>query len=93
MGVPTICLCKDDREVSHVFANNKNGFINLGRGENLERQEIVEEFAKVVNDFDLRMDLHYRMLSIDLKNGFENIRSVINEEYRKFEFYKNLNGF
>jgi len=31
------------------------------------------------------------MMSIDLKNGFENILAVIEEEYRKFEFNKNLN--
>jgi len=91
MGVPTICLCKDDRDVSHVFANANNGFINLGRGDALERQDVVEEFARVVNDFDLRMDLHNKMMSIDLKNGFENILAVIEEEYRKFEFNKNLN--
>ena len=91
MGVPTICLCKDDRDVSHVFANNNNGFINLGRGEALERQDVVDEFLKVVNDFDLRMELHKKMLSIVLKNGFENILAVIEEEYRKFEFNKNLN--
>ena len=53
IGVPTICLCKDDRDVSHVFANNNNGFINMGRGEDLGRQDVVEEFARVVNDFDL----------------------------------------
>ncbi len=91
MGVPTICLCKDDRDVSHVFANANNGFINLGRGDALERQDVVEEFARVVNDFDLRRDLHNKMMSIDLKNGFENILAVIEEEYRKFEFNKNLN--
>lgn len=90
MGVPTICLCKDDRDVSHVFANNNNGFINLGLGEVLERKDVVEEFARVVNDFDLRMELHRKMLSIDLKNGFENILAVIEEEYRKFEFNKSL---
>ena len=91
MGVPTICLCKDDRDVSHVFANANNGFINLGRGDALERQDVVEEFARVVNDFDLRRNLHNKMMSIDLKNGFENILAVIEEEYRKFEFNKNLN--
>lgn len=86
IGVPTICLCQDDRDVSHVFANFNNGFINMGRIEDLERQDIIDEFIKVVNDFDLRMDMHNRMLSIDLKNGFENILAVIQEEYRKFEF-------
>ena len=91
MAVPTICLCKDDRDVSHVFANNKNGFINMGLGEALERQDVVDQFLKIVNDFDLRMELHNKMLSKDLKHGFENILAVIEEEYRKFEFNKNLN--
>ena len=36
------------------------------------------------------MDLQEKMLSIDLRYGFENICSVVEEEYRKFEFNKNL---
>ncbi|MBQ6099467.1 MAG: UDP-2,4-diacetamido-2,4,6-trideoxy-beta-L-altropyranose hydrolase [Methanobrevibacter sp.] len=89
IGVPTICLCQDDRDVSHVFANNNNGFINMGRVEDLSKQDIVDQFVNIVNDFDLRMEMHKKMLSIDLKNGFENILAVIEEEYRKFEFNKN----
>ncbi|WP_298500324.1 cytidylyltransferase domain-containing protein [uncultured Methanobrevibacter sp.] len=90
IGVPTICLCQDDRDVSHVFANSKNGFINMGRVEDLSQKDIIDQFVNVVNDFDLRMQMHKKMLSIDLKNGFENILAVIEEEYRKFEFNKNL---
>ena len=30
LGVPTICLCQNDREMTHVFANETNGFINMG---------------------------------------------------------------
>ena len=82
IGVPTICLCQDDRDVSHVFANNNNGFINMGRVEDLSKQDIVDQFVNIVNDFDLRMEMHKKMLSIDLKNGFENILAVIEEEYR-----------
>lgn len=90
IGVPTICLCQDDRDVSHVFANNNNGFVNMGRVEDLSQNDIVEQFVNIVNDFDFRMEMHKKMLSIDLKNGFENILAVIEEEYRKFEFNKNL---
>ena len=84
LGVPTICLCKDEREVTHVFANESNGFINMGLGEAVERQEIIETFIKVVNDYELRVEMNKKMLAIDLKNGFENVWSVISEEYRKF---------
>ena len=92
LGIPTICLCQNNREESHAFVTRNNGFINLGLGELVEKQNITDEFIKVVNDYGLRMDLHEKMLSIDLRFGFENITSVVEEEYRKFEFNKHLKG-
>ena len=85
LGVPTICLCQNERELSHVFANESNGFINMGLGEDVERQQIIDEFINLVNNYDLRVEMNKKMLNVDLKNGFENIWSIIREEYRKFE--------
>lgn len=85
LGVPTICLCQNERELSHVFANESNGFINMGLGERLDKQEIITTFVNLVNDYDLRVEMNNKMLNIDLKDGFENIWSIIREEYRKFE--------
>ena len=85
IGVPTICLCQNERELTHVFANESNGFINMGLGENIERQRIIDEFINLVNNYDLRIEMNKKMLNVDLKNGFENIWSIIREEYRKFE--------
>jgi CMP-N-acetylneuraminic acid synthetase len=85
LGVPTICICQNEREVSHVFGSEENGFINMGLGVGIEKQEIIDEFIKLVNDYPLRVEMNEKMLSIDLKNGFENIKSKIREEYRKFE--------
>lgn len=90
LGIPTICLCQNNREESHAFVTRNNGFINLGLGELVGKQELTEEFINLVNDHELRMDLQEKMLSIDLRYGFENICSVVEEEYRKFEFNKNL---
>lgn len=90
LGVPAICLCQDNREESHAFVNRNNGFINLGLGEAVEKQDIIDAFVNLVNDYELRLDLHKKMLSIDLRYGFENIISVVEEEYRKFEFNKHL---
>ena len=85
LGVPTICLCQNDREMTHVFANETNGFINMGLGADVERQQIIDEFVRLVNDYDLRLEMNQKMLNVDLKDGFENIWSIIREEYRKFE--------
>ena len=84
LGVPTICLCQNDREVTHVFANKSNGIINMGLGVAVEQQDIVNEFINLVQDYDLRIEMNKRMLSVDLKDGFDNIWSIIREEYRKF---------
>ena len=85
VGVPTICLCQNEREMTHVFANENNGFINLGLGVNVSKQQIIDTFINLVNNYDLRIQMNNRMLNVDLKDGFENIWSIIREEYRKFK--------
>nr|WP_295000983.1 glycosyltransferase [uncultured Methanobrevibacter sp.] len=94
LGVPAICLCQNERELTHVFANSSNGFINMGLGEDVERQDIIEEFINLVNNYDLRVEMNQKMMGVDLKDGFENIWSVIREEYRKFDlkrkYYENI---
>ncbi|MBQ8016629.1 MAG: UDP-2,4-diacetamido-2,4,6-trideoxy-beta-L-altropyranose hydrolase [Methanobrevibacter sp.] len=85
LGVPTICLCQNERELTHVFANDTNGFINMGLGADVGRQDIIDQFVDLVNNYELRIEMNQKMLSVDLKDGFENIWSIIREEYRKFE--------
>jgi len=85
LGVPTICLCQNERELTHVFANETNGFINMGLGVDVGRQEIIDQFVNLVNNYELRIEMNQKMLDVDLKDGFENIWSIIREEYRKFE--------
>lgn len=85
LGVPTICLCQDEREQGHEFGNEANGFINMGLGWNVDETEIMNQFVELVNDYDRRLEMNGRMLSINLKNGFDNMRSVVEEEYRTFE--------
>lgn len=90
IGVPTLCLCQDERETTRLFANSKNGIINLGLGSEVGRQDIIDKFLDLVNSYDLRLEINSRMSAIDLKNGFDNIDAVIEEEYKKFLFKQNL---
>lgn len=89
LGVPTICLCQNEREMTHIFANEDNGFINMGLGMDVGRQDIIDLFISTVNDYDSRVEMNKKMLSIDLKNGFENIWAIVKEEYRKFDLKNN----
>ncbi|MEE1129105.1 MAG: UDP-2,4-diacetamido-2,4,6-trideoxy-beta-L-altropyranose hydrolase [Methanobrevibacter sp.] len=84
LGVPTICLSQDERELTHVFCGDVTGFINLGLGSNISQNEIMEQFVALVNNFEKRLEMNEKMLAVDLKNGFDNVYSVIKEEYRKF---------
>jgi hypothetical protein len=67
------------------FASEKNGIINMGPGDNLTKQDFASQFVELVNNYELRMEMHDKMNHIDLKHGFENIKSVVQEEYVKFE--------
>ena len=88
LAVPTICVCQDDLEKTHVFANATNGFVNMGLGEELTKQEIIAQFVALVNNPELRIDMNNKMKRIDLKHGFENIKSVIEDKYVEFEMNK-----
>ena len=68
-----------------MICSDKTGFVNMGLGENIEHEEIANQFVDLVNDYARRLEMHKRMLSVDLKNGPDNIWAVIKEEYRKFK--------
>ena len=85
IGVPCICLCQNEREVSHIFGNVENGFINMGLGENVSKEEIKETLEKTLEDYNLRLEMNKRMLSVDLKHGFENIMNLVKEGYKEWK--------
>lgn len=85
LAVPTICVCQNDLEKTHVFANASNGFINMGMGEQLTKQEIVDQFVALANNPELRIEMNNKMKRIDLKHGFDNIKSVVQEKYVDFK--------
>ncbi len=88
LAIPTICVCQDELEKTHVFANASNGIINMGLGEELTKQEIVAQFVAIVNNPEIRIEMNNKMKRIDLKHGFENIESIIQDKYVEFEMNK-----
>lgn len=87
VGTPCICLCQNGREQTHDFGSHKHGFINMGLAETVSDEDITNQFKIVWQDFDLRQNMSLLMKSIDLKHGFENIWSVVEQKYwaRQFE--------
>lgn len=85
LGIPSIVICKDERETKNLFGSPENGFVNMGIGSYLSQEEIINQFNEVANDFELRQAMNKRMLDIDLKHGFEEVWGVVKSKYREFK--------
>ena len=55
IGVPTIVLAQNDRELTHFFASSEFGFINLGLGYNVSNELLLKEFIELVNHTSFRV--------------------------------------
>ena len=86
VGTPCICICQNGREQTHDFGSSENGFINMGLAETLSNEDIKRQFNLLWQDFELRQNMSNIMKSIDLKHGFENIWSVVEQKYWAKEF-------
>ncbi|WP_407381689.1 cytidylyltransferase domain-containing protein [Methanobrevibacter sp.] len=86
IGTPCICICQNGREQTHAFGSHNNGFINMGLVDTLSDEDITNQFKIVWQDFELRQNMSNLMKSIDLKHGYENIRSVVEERYWSRDF-------
>lgn len=83
IGVPAIVLCQNERETSHLFASEENGFLNLGLGYEVGDEKILEAFESIL-DFNIRRFMHERMLETDLKNGKKRVIDLIRKTINNF---------
>ena len=58
----------------------------MGLAETLSDEDISNQFKIVWQDFELRQNMSNLMKNIDLKHGYENIHSVVEEKYWTREF-------
>ena len=83
LGVPSIVLCDNERDLNNAFGNFENGIVNLGLGTEVSEETIIENFNELKDNFELRQEINQKMLSIDLKHGFENVWSKIKVNFLK----------
>lgn len=77
MGVPTILLAQNEREQNHEFGYIKNGFINLGLGELVEKQTIISSINWLIDTPQIRKQIREQMLQLDLVNGMKRVINLI----------------
>ncbi|BBG65161.1 N-acetylneuraminate cytidylyltransferase [Hydrogenimonas sp.] len=83
VGTPAIVLAQNEREMTHFFASEANGFLHLGLGANVDRETIFENFKSLADSFETRQYMQRLMLEKDLKAGRERVNRLINNVLEK----------
>lgn len=63
IGVPTIAICQNMREMRHNHATGSYGVVNLGLGTSVTSKVLAEHIAMFTEDVSLRRDMYARMRS------------------------------
>ena len=77
MGVPAIILAQNEREMQHTFATMKNGFINLGMGQNVEVNAVVNTLKWLIDTPNIRYNMRGLMLKHDFRKSGQRIKNII----------------
>lgn len=77
IGVPTILIAQNERELHHEFGYMKNGFINLGLGKIVEDDSIKETLNWIINSKYIRQQMSDYMKSVDTKSGISRVKNII----------------
>lgn len=77
MGVPAIVLAQNVRETTHIFANLKNGFINLGIGNENDEETIYNTIDWLIHTPKVREEMRATLLEKDFGNGQRRVRRII----------------
>lgn len=62
LGVPVLCLCQNEKELTHTHAAARYGVVNLGLGELVGIDTLAAHIGKLVSSPQLRKILHSRAL-------------------------------
>lgn len=77
VGTPAIVLAQNERELTHLFASEANGFLNLGLGATCDHDVILTAFTDLVANPRSRQAMHDLMLQHDLRGGRERVVALL----------------
>lgn len=77
MGVPSIVLAQNEREMLHKFANMANGFLNLGLGSKVSDETLNNTILWLINTPEIRKEMYSLMKKHELKNGIDRVKKII----------------
>lgn len=78
LGIPSIIISQNERELTHFFASEENGFKSLGLGINVSSEDILQEFRNLCFDNSKRREMHFSMLDKNIRKGKVKVINLIN---------------
>ncbi|MBW3632139.1 MAG: acylneuraminate cytidylyltransferase [Chloroflexi bacterium] len=79
IGTPSIVLAQNERELTHLFATEANGFLNLGLGARVEPDELRAALADLVDSAMSRRRMHELMQAPDLRHGRQRVVALVED--------------
>lgn len=77
IGTPAIVMAQNEREMTHFFASNEYGFLNLGLGYKIKNSTVFNSFKELVNSIESRKYMNQLMRNVDLKDGRQRVIKLI----------------
>ena len=77
MGIPSVVLAQNSRELEHIFASISNGFINLGVGKDQDDETIRSTIEWLIRTPNVRKEMHDLLLEKDFRQGRERVIRLI----------------
>ena len=63
LGVPTVCMAQNSKELTHTHASAEFGVLNIGLGKLCTVETLASHIAHVLTDTDMRRTLHQRAVA------------------------------
>ena len=79
LNIPTIVLAQNEREMTHFFASAEYGFMHLGMGPSINKEEILQAFSELVENYSSRKYMASLMAKINLADGRKRVLKLIND--------------
>ena len=80
MNIPSIVVSQHERESTHSFSTEENGFLNVGVYHEGETEELVQvQLEKLVNDNEHRRNLYDKMVPYNFDNNKNRVLALIEE--------------
>ena len=83
LGTPAIVLAQNQRELTHFFASEEHGFLNLGLASAATQERITTAFVELIEDPAARRHMHRLMLDNDLRTGKDRVLDLIERTIRR----------